>query len=117
MKKFTLGKTTIVIFALTMLFTTCELSTRKSNAQQNLPIKVDRSTDADFDSKDLKINSWGLGETAGEYNKIKVMQFTRDGIEYMIFTTGTSGTGSGGAICIINHTKEKLEVEKLKAVR
>lgn len=48
--------------------------------------------------------------TYGVNFPVEVTVYTRDGIEYRIFHTGSSQ----GGVAVVNHTKELLEVELLK---
>ena len=81
------------LLVLTAVFTCCDVSVKQSTAKtSNSSIRV-----ANADRFD-KIN-----------NTVRVV----DGIEYHIYTKTTSYSAVGG-IHVINHTKEKLEVELLK---
>ena len=46
-------------------------------------------------------------------NEVIATTFTKDGIEYVVFTVYANGNG-GRAVHVVNHTKEQLEVEKLQ---
>jgi len=82
-------KKIIGLIGLTLVFTCCDLGVRDSNAGNT----VTTSTNHKFD------------------NISKTIMF-EDGMEYHIYTKASTTSYVGG-VYVVNHTKEKLEVELL----
>lgn len=87
------NKKLIGLIALTFVFTCCDVGVRQSTASTS--------------------NSSTRVANADKYDKINRTVKVVDGVEYHIYTKTTS-YGSVGGVHVVNHTKEKLEVELLK---
>ena len=84
----------IGLIALTFVFTCCDIGVRESKAVQTTAIESTLFSTGDGD-------------------QIKRAVKMVDGIQYHIYTKATTFNRPGG-VFVVNHTKEKLEVELLK---
>jgi hypothetical protein len=80
------------LLALTLVFTCCDVGVKNTSASSS--------------SNSTHIST-------GKYDKITKTVNVIDGIEYHIYTKSSHYTTVGG-VHVVNHTKEKLEVELLR---
>lgn len=85
----------LILFVIILILTQCQIKVETKNASAN----------------EFPFGYIGNSSVAGRHGELFVTSYEKEGIQYLIFRNDGY---DGKSIFVVNHTKEKLEVEYLR---